>query len=542
MNFRFPFHHMFRVGVWLALALLVTAFDKNAHAQEGPEKHRLERFIRLTQIDPLYAWPGVDLDHMERAISALYASRAEILRFDDQYSEVQKTRIASALYPTAYLREMRALETQRRALSYQPELEELAAYQIQLEHTINVHLSYLSELHFALSATAGEVSHKGLEYHFGRSSFVHFIGGIEAYQIDAERLLQQAKARWGCLESKSSDCEISSWEVLPVPQAMNYDFGVFDQAPARITRAIRARGQLGGQVAGPGWAMLDGSSCYAKDTPVPFLTWTFPTGSGVPIFRPEVVTDVLLHDHQIDETSNAYERILDSLGMAGFLFQPHTNLYACPDAAKDSGKLRATVFLYEFAGQFEWPGTQSENEGLNDAIARASQAFSKLPIAEVLTEFDADSAAYEASKILSGFERDDLIRALGEDRTRQLETAMLAYRLRTPYLSQDIMNLVYGNTAIADYVPYAPWGYLEELMFTRNAPELLLGGTNLSIVRHSYAQIEQPREGVSPRLRSYVQDLSSQFSEAEIIEILLDGLKAEYRLGRFQDRPYIFLD
>ncbi len=104
------------------------------------------------------------------------------------------------------------------------------------------------------------------------------------------------------------------------------------------------------------------------------------------------------------------------------------------------------------------------------------------------------------------------------------------------------MNLVYGNTAIGDYVPYAPWEFLEELLFTRNGPELLLGGSNLSIIRRNYPQVEWHRDEVSPRLRSYVHDLSNVFGEEEIIGILLKGLNAEYRLARFQKRPYLFED
>lgn len=531
-----------RFGVWGALLVLLAVIGGNADAQNTSEGHLLERYIRLVQVDPLYAWPGVNLDDMDKAVSALEASRAEILRFADQYSDAQRERIATTLYPTAYLSEMRALEGQRRALLGDTGRDRVEAYQAQLERTIEAHLSYLDELRVVLSATANEVSYKGLEYHFGRSSFAHFIGGVEAYQAEAVRSLEQAEVRWRCFKAKETECALPSWQALSVPDPIDYDLSVFDQPSARITKAIRERGRLGGQVAGPGWASLNGSECYGGDASVPFLTWAFPTGAGVPIFRPEVLTDVLVHDHRIDEASNAYERILDSLGMAGFLFQPHTNLYACPDAAKDSARLRAMVFLHEFAGQFDWSGGQTGGEKLNASIASVSQAFAKLQNAEVLTEFDTENAVYLASNLLRSFERDDLIIALGEDETSQLENAVLTYRLRTPYFTQDIMNLVYGNTAIADYVPYAPWGFLEELMFTRNAPELLLGGTNLSIVRETYPQIEQRREGVSPRLRSYVQDLSARFSEEEMIEILLKGLKAEYRLARFQDRPYLFAD
>ena len=89
-------------------------------------------------------------------------------------------------------------------------------------------------------------------------------------------------------------------------------------------------------------------------------------------------------------------------------------------------------------------------------------------------------------------------------------------------------------------MPYAPWGYLEELLFTRNGPELLLGGTNPSIVGQNVSQMERLREGISPRLLSYTDDLSDKYDETEFTDMLLLGLNAEYRLSRFQNRPYLF--
>ena len=60
---RFPFSHIAHVAILVVLANLVAAFDRTVGAQEVNEQ-RFERFIRLAQVEPLYAWPGVDLDDM----------------------------------------------------------------------------------------------------------------------------------------------------------------------------------------------------------------------------------------------------------------------------------------------------------------------------------------------------------------------------------------------------------------------------------------------------------------------------------------------
>ncbi len=408
----------------LAAALaMFSAVGMGAYAQDVSqdvsEEQRVDHYMRLTQVDPLYAWPAVDLDNMEKAILALEISRAEILAFADQYSDDQRARISIALYPTAYLTEMVAFERQRRALSDDAGKDKLNAYQSQLLRTIEAHQSYLSDLQAALNATASEVSYKGLEYHFGRSSFAHFIAGIEACRVDAAQSREQAERRWKCLGTETPGCETPVWSVVPGPKDIEFTFEIFEQPPARITKAIREHGRLGGKAAGPGWAMLNKSDCDAGDTPVPFLIWEFPTASGVPVFRPEVVNDVLVHDHQIDEDSNAYERILDSLGMEGFLFQSHTNLYACPDAARDSAKLRSMVYIYEFAGQFDWQDPQTDEETPSAAFAQVSRAASTLRSAPVLTENAVQAFVHEVTNLLAGFERDDLMAALGTDRVNR---------------------------------------------------------------------------------------------------------------------------
>ncbi len=513
----------------------------NLSAQEHSNADTLRRYVRLAQVDPLYAWPVVDLTQMEVAIEALNASRAEILTYaKEQYTAEQQARIAIALYPTSYLSEMIELERLRRALSMASGPTDTEAYHQQLLATIEAHQNYLGVLKAALAATSNGQTYKGLEFHFGRSSFAHFIEGVEGYQADTEVMLKRAKARWQCTQTGEQDCEEPDWQVTSEPEIKEYSKEVFQQAPAKITRAIREEGKLGGQIVGTGWAILNNADCYLNKGPIPFLTWQFPTASGVPIFRPEVVSDVYVHDHRADDSSNDYERILQTLGMQGLLFQPHTNLYACPDASRDAAQLRAMVFIHKFAQEFEAPSDTIGNVSLTTALAQLKATSEQLSDASVLVENDVQAFVVALSHLLTEYEIEELDAVLGSDVRLDLENVALAYRLKTPFLSHEIMNLVYSNTAIADYVPYAPWGFLEELLFTRNGVELLAGGNNPSIVLRDYNQVERLRDGVSPRLLSYTRDLAREFGIDEMIAILLKGLDAEYRLASYQYRPHLF--
>jgi hypothetical protein len=104
------------------------------------------------------------------------------------------------------------------------------------------------------------------------------------------------------------------------------------------------------------------------------------------------------------------------------------------------------------------------------------------------------------------------------------------------------MALVYANTAIGDYVNYARWGYVDELLFIRNAPALLLGGFNASIIPNGYQHVEWHRKETSPRLQSYNEQLSKKFTPEEFTEILIKGTNAEYELSTLQKRSYFIRD
>ena len=503
--------------------------------------NRVERFIRFTEIDPLYAWPGVNLQHMRRAISALESSREEIIGFAErQYSLDQVERIARSLYPTDFLSEMIALETKRRKLRDTADETGLAAYQKQLSSTIRTHRSYVRDLKSALEITAAEQTYSGLEFHFGQSTYAHFIFGISLYLKEIDESLKRANDRWACLKEQSVNCGRAVWFVDPLPESAPFDFSVFRTPSARITKAIRFRGPLGGQALGPGFAVLRSSSCRKDLGAVPYLLWEIPTASGVSIFRPEVISDVLVHDHRIDGESNGYERLLDALGMDGFLFQPQTNIYACPDAAGDDAALRAMASTYAFASTLDIPNLPGFSDLLRAAVEELNAQGRSLKAAQVLDQHDVQAFMRSLTELLSKVPRNELEESLGDELLQSMGTVALTHRLRTARLSQAVMNLVYANTAIADYVAYAPWEFIEELLFTRSAPELLLGGTNPSMISLDYPQVERFRDGVSPRLLSYTRDLASTYSEEEITELLLKGLLAEFRLGRLQSRPYLF--
>lgn len=505
------------------------------------EQERSDRFLGLVLANPLYAWPAVDLKQMMLAVGALEASREEIVDLAKvQYSPAQVARISRSLYPTGFLFEMVTLENVRRALIGDPSRARLELYHEQLISTIKAHQQYLSILRTDLIELVSEQSFSGLEFHSGQSTFEHFVFGLTLYQREAEKALVEAYERWECFEGSHHQCLDWNWEIIPLADEVDFDLGVFEQPPAVITKAIRQRGPIGGQAIATGYAVLYRSDCRKDLGAAPYWLWQIPSASGVPIFRSEVVSDVWVHDHRAHADSNDYEGLLHAFGMDGFLFQPQMNLYACPDAAGDNARLRAMAHVYEFARSLEIATKPSGLTSLPRALRELQEQADLIESSSIMDESAIQNFMHSVTKILASFENYELREILDDELLRKFETLALAYRLRTAFLSQSVMSIVFSNTALGDYVPYAPWDFKEELLFTRNAPELLLGGTNLSVISFNYPQVERFRIGVSPRLLSYVHNLSFEHDSQKMIDSLLKGLLAELRLGRLKKRPYLF--
>ncbi len=525
----------------IGLGTIALTFS-SARAEQPISSLSLNVYLENLRVDPLYAWPGVDLLQMEHAIEALKQSRTEIVEVTaTQYDVLKTARVARVLYPTDFLEEMRALEETRRTALRLQDAGAVARYQAQLERTITGHLTYLDVLIPALENTAAEQSYKGLEYHFGRSSFEHFLSGIHGYRQDAEMALERVGQWQRCLDDVT-DCPDVQPPLFPASEVSRAVDDFTQSDAAKIVYGLRSQADFGGAAASPGWAVLRSHQCFAAQENVPFLMWRFPMASGGQMFRADVVEDVQVHDHGIDESSNDYERKLDALGGAGYLYQSYTNLYACPDAAGDAAKLRAMVYAHQRLQSFNWSQMTSSEPKVQMQIDQIEADLQVVRNAQILDEGVLQAVMHELGQLLYMGSSEQLQATLGQGAFADLQEVYLAYRLQTPSLSQSIMNLIYGNTAIADYAPYAPWGYYEELLFTRNAPELLLGGNNPSVVSQDFEQVEWHREGTSPRLKSYRHELANIYSVQEMTSLLIRGANAELRFGKLLDRSYLFAD
>ena len=520
----------------LGAIIIISLFCKvEAYASENTE-----RYVQLSQIEPLFAWPDVNLDHMNTAISLLEQSRTEIVALvGEQYDNHQQDRVQKALYPTQYLSEMITLERLRRALPQNATLLGAKTYQAQLERTIDAYQTYLNVLIPALLQTSRAQNYEGLEYHFGRSSFGYFMSGIRSYRAQSAHVLKLASHRWGCVSEDGLTCVDAKWPEIPKPVELIVDENVFTNDPANIISEMRMNSKPLGQTVNPKWAVTYTHECFSYRPQVYYFLWEFSSGYDVPIWRADVVNDVLVHDHRVTEgTGNGYEKKLDSLGADGYLHQSFTNHYACPDIASDTSLIRAMVSVYQALDGFMWE--QSNSSG-SDASAQYNKLRSKAAAIirkHYVSEYLVRDFMYNLNVMMNSYTPEELVAFWGVKQQLALEKMMLAYINQTSNLSRDIMNLVYSNSAIGDYVRYAPWGFLEELLFTRNAPELLLGGSNPSIIYENYPQVEHPRKEISPRLKSYNEELTKIYNPEEFTDILIKGVNAEADLSALQNHLY----
>lgn len=501
---------------------------------------RIETYIDFARIDPLFAWPGVNLAHMETAVALLKASRAEIVELvTRQYNPAQTDRVERLLYPTDYLSEMIVLEGLRRDLSKRSDDTEIERYQKQLERTIRAYQTYLDVLIPALQKTVKEQRYKGLDYHFGRSSYTHFLSGLQSYHTQSDIALETALKRWHCFMGDQENCDTPRWPVVSEAVEIPVDEAVFESQPAHIVQTLRENSKASGRTVDPSWAVTNSHRCFAAHPVVYYFLWEFQSGHDVPIWRAEVVNDVLVHDHRVTEdTTNLYEKKLQNLGAEGYLYQSFTNHYACPDIAADMALLRAMVYVYRSLKHMTWQDVENTDAKIVAEYATLKTKAQTITSQAYVREDHVQNFMYHLSATLKKYSPEDLREVWGGEQQKTFEHMMLVYQIRTPELSKDIMNLVYSNTAIGDYVNYAPWAFLEELMFTRSAPKLLLGGANPSMIGTDVPQVEQHRQEISPHLRSYNAELSKLYSVEEFTNILIKSADAEYDLNKLQNRSY----
>jgi len=509
--------------------------------QEAYASGALDRYVRLSQVEPIFAWPGVDLERMTTAIALLGKSRSEIISLvKKQYNEQQQNRVQKVLYPTQYLSEMVVLEGLRRALPQNASEMGLHEYQQQLERTISAYQAYLNVLIPALLRTAREQDYKGLEYHFGKSSFGYFISGIRSYRAQSDRALEMSRQRWACVQNEGPECKDAHWPELPAPPKGTVDQTMFANAPAKIVSNMRLNSRVPGHMVKPAWAVTYSHRCFVYRPQVYYFLWRFSPGYNAPVWRMDVVNDVLVHDHRVtSNTRSAYKKKLAALGADGYLFQSFTNPYACPDIASDTSLVRSMGAVYRALDGFNWAQANTLNLDLAkqyEELQNKAAAITEKPYA---SEYLVQGFMHDLSILMNTNSRQTLIAFWGAAQQSELEEMLLEYEDKTSDLSGDIMNLVYSNIAIGDYVPYAPWGYLEELMFTRNDPELLLGGSNPSIIYDNVPQVERHRKETSPRLKSYNDELAKKYTPAEFTKIMIKGNNAEAALSALQGRAYL---
>ncbi len=527
--------------LWISLAVSILFLAGYVLNKKDTLSEAAGQYLRQTQVDPMFAWPGVNLADMDIAIETLKKSRGEIVALaGKQYSSNITDRVQRVLYPTQYLHEMGKLENLRRKLSKNAAFTDLQAYQAQLALTIRSYQDYLDMLIPILEKTAKEQDYKGLQYHFGQSSFKHFLSVLHRYRSDLDDMLQKASLRWDCVENTTTECINPTWPVLGEVPRVPIDAESFNSETAHITSSVRMNSKLYGNPDHPNWAVTTSHRCFAKHGQAYYFLWELDLGEGVPIWKADVVNDVLVHDHQVtDQTTNQYEIMLNKLGAKGYVYQPYTTQYACPDLAADTGLIRSMSYVYDSLKRIDWPSVEGNQLGQHEKLQKGALKITGL---SYLSEPLIQNFIRDLNIFLNNHTREELSAIWGETQLQIFEEMALTYRTRTYHLSRDIMALVYANTAIGDYVNYAKWGFVDELLFIRNAPALLLGGFNPSINPNGYQHVEQHRKETSPQLQSYNELLSNKFTPEELTDILIEGTNAEYELSRLQNRLYFIRD
>lgn len=316
------------VGI-VALVLMYQLEWFGAH----DENRGLDDYVTLQKIDPLYAFPGMDLNAFMESVDALEASRDMLARHFDVASSTKTYRV---VYPIEYLRLQGELERVRRELIREPTKDLAWQHRELLLATIDARILYIERYLTQLSLVEPE-SYYGeiIRFHNGYANADYFKRVLETYLEVAHTQREEEVRRYECLVSGEEGC-------LRVPSEIRetHDARIVGDVEGPVNenrKKIAAYREVA--VTDPSVIIaLSQSQCVpVEDGPVYYhLAWLDNEEYEVSILRPDVLNTLYYYDlREGPQAAWSYAKEYIARGGPRFAYQPLANHYVCPDLATD---------------------------------------------------------------------------------------------------------------------------------------------------------------------------------------------------------------
>lgn len=475
---------------WLSIGVLIIAACGLAYLLLAPffgghsPAFGLDYYVQAQRLDPIFAIEGTDPQKLANAVNALLAQKERLV---DAYGS-KNSAIEHAVYPAAFLTGLPKLEAVRQALLREPTLEQARAYHDLLVQTIADYADNARALASALRDAATRIPTLG--YLGGEAST-----GDMATKMDmaAELALQQKQKetdRFACVDYPSKNCTT----LAALARARNAKLTTPAALPAPTQDVLRAdtltRRALGlypniGAISKTIFAIP--TTCYPGSTTYGREYYLY-DDEDWEARKFAYVNDAYFYDvpRIVRNNPSPVFAALQKLGVT-VKYQSIGNLYECPDSGLDVTEVGSLVGVLNVLAQ-------------QAPLVPAEQKLLALPVVQ-----KADLAAY--------------VRAVAKLQSPLGDALVQRYIEGSADFDQIVLGIRNDTRYLQTWTDTPSFASFEFLLTARNFAStlFLLGNPTFVPTRISLFSKKEPSQTRNLYLRSYLDDVSKQYTDDEIL-------------------------
>ncbi len=451
------------------------------------EISNLAYYTEAERLDPIFAIEGTDPVKLRAAVASLFAERDHIALW---YPPDERNTIETALYPNAFLTILPDLEEARQLLLADPTVAHARAYHSELDQTIGLYALGARAIAQAFQSVSSTIPSMG--YVGGTASTTDVAAKIKKAASFALLQKQKEDARYHCFEQFSNGCPtLASLKglqqaavakvvpTLPAPSSSVYRVdALWKKILTMLPTFISASKQT--------YAIP--SSCFAEDATYvrEYYSEHVP---GETARKQLPVNDLYFYDVPTLLQVAPSEPSFKALASAGISVESQNmgNLYECVDSGFDVTSVGSIIGVLDGIKQKQTL-TKDEQKILRLSVVQKSDLKPYVVQSVAGNSVEGDALAERYIQGSADFD----------------QTIMGAY-------SDNYFLIRSGETKPVQY---------ELLLLVRNFPStmLLLGNPTFISQQTSLFSDTTPNPPSKLALRTYLNDVSKQYTDTEILE------------------------
>lgn len=324
-------------------SFLLPLEDVNVSLPTQPsENMRLNWYATITRVSPIFSLEGADLPKLQEASDLAKESRTRFANLSWR-SDEDAQRLTESLYPAAFIDSLPELETLRRDLVVQPDMQKVTSYNSMLNHAIDEYIQAVQAQKQLLAEH--EIQAERIQYYFpaGYSTRASLYNMLENLERGAQFLKQESERRFACVQTYAPDCAITQ---IPRTQNTQQEFNTKEtdaEAQDELRSLVLAinRHHVENYTEDEKYPEIQLTDSYCSLFTNP--TYLLVKRSGGEMFTqltPQLLSDVLFFRSDTERVPHFFESVnADASTVPALYAQPYVTPYMCQDAGFEYARI-----------------------------------------------------------------------------------------------------------------------------------------------------------------------------------------------------------